>query len=890
MLYSNVGTERGGVFELKRSLAHAIGGVLQIAGAVLLSSAAFAGNAHIFNVNTDKAMYAPGTGVTIYVDLANSTQAAFSNGSVEVRIHHLGDTAAALPPQPVAYLGAGETAVRTFSWTPPPLDFKGYLIEVALKDSAAQVIGRGSSAIDVSSHWRRFPRYGYLSRFDAGLNTGHLIWQLKNFHINGLQYYDVGYKHHIPAPPPTWNAWPDVANRTISRSTVTGFTSAARSYNIQSLIYDDWGAAYDDCYTDGSGVTLSMGRFRDAPASQSNQYTWDMPPGWATGRLWLMNNRSPDWQNYIFGRMQDAYDQLGFDGWHMDSLITNWQALDFWGNAFNVYQYNPDFLNAARTCWGSDTPLVQNLIDGSGLDWMKSANADFIYAELWGNYPNYYDLKRFFDESRRYSSKAVVYAAYMNYDKSPGYFNEPGVRLANAAIFASGASHLELGDGDQMLSNEYFPNRDLQMTGSLRQAMRVYYDVLVAYQNLLRDDTVSADQSVSAEIGGVPVSAHGAAGTVWVIPKTKPGLNILHLVNLLNNPSSEWKDADGSYPAPPVRTDLQVKMYHTGTIGDGRLFCAAPDSDFGKPFQLTFTAGNDGGGSFITFTVPRLEYWTMLWLEINGLKLASARIQAEDCDTYAAVGTETCHDAGGGKNTAYVNNVNGESYIGFGKVNFSQGALSVSARVASELPDAVIEFRLNNSAGPVIAEVPVGNTGGWQNWQTKTTAIAGVSGVHDLYIVFKNAASNLNWFTFSLAPNTPPAAPGGLTAIIQNQGIDLDWIDNSEPDLAGYSVLRSTASGDGYIEIASDLHDSQYRDPAVVSGTKYYYVVKAVDNLALSSGNSNEVSAMVLRGDLTLDARVDMQDIEKLAGQWRIQYDFETLLQVANDWLLDGTL
>lgn len=743
-------------------------------------------------------MYDPGAEVTIHVDLTNSTSTNFNNGSVEVKLSHLGGVVGALIPQAVSGLGAGQSTTKFFSWTPPAADFRGYLVEVTLKDVAAQVIDRGSSAIDVSSNWAKFPRYGYVSRFDTGLDTGNIIWQLKNYHINGLQYYDVGWKHHIPAPPSGWNTWPDVANRTIYRATVSGFTNAAQSYNMKSLIYGDWGAAYDDCYTDDSGVGLSMGRFTGTPALESNQYTWTMPGGWATSQLRLMNNRDVGWQNYMYGRIQDAKTDLGFDGWHMDSLITNWEAYDYGGSTFNVYQYNPGFINNARAYWDSSTPLVQNLINGNGLEWMKSASVDFIYAELWNNYPNYSDLKRFFDESRSYTSKAVVYAAYVNYDKVSGFFNEPGVRLANAAIFANGASHIELGDGDQMLSNEYFPNQDLQMTDSLRSTMRTYYDFLVGYENLLRDDTISTDGSVSATISGVLTSTNGSAGAIWVIPKKRLGHAIIHLVNLLNNTNTSWGDANGTYPVPTTQTNLPVKMYYVGSIAGGRLFYATPDSNFGKATELSFTTGSDGSGNYIDFTVPQLQYWDMVWLELNGRLDAETQIQAENYDTYSAVGTETCYDTGGGKNIAFVNNLEGDSYIGFSDINFAVGALSISARVASAVSDGTLEFRLDNPAGSLIATVLVGDTGGWQSWQTKTTTVSGASGVHDLYAVFRNAASNFNWFTFTLAPH----------------------------------------------------YD----------------------------------------GDLTFDGKVNLEDIAKLGREWQIGYDFDTFLDVAQDWLSGTTL
>ena len=73
--------------------------------------------------------------------------------------------------------------------------------------------------------------------------------------------------------------------------------------------------------------------------------------------------------------------------------------------------------------------------------------------------------------------------------------------------------------------------------------------------------------------------------------------------------------------------------------------------------------------------------------------------------------------------------------------------------------------------------------------------------------------------------------------------VSLDWNDNSEPDLGGYNVYRSTTQGSGYSSIATDIAASDYLDNTVTNGTTYYYVVTAVDNLNNESGNSNEASS-----------------------------------------------
>ena len=703
----------------------------------------------ISNVNSDKAMYAPGNGVTLYVVISNSTATAFS-GSVTAAVTHLGYTITNLPAQTISSLGAHVARTNTFYCLPPTTDFQGYLVSVAVLDQNASVMDISSSAIDVSSDWAKFPRYGYVARYDIGLNAGSIIWQLKNYHLNGIQFYDWQWKHHIP-----YNAgatWPDVASRTISRPAVLSLISMAHSYNLVAMNYNLYGGAYDNYASDGSGVTLSMGIFSGSTPSFANQLNYALPGGWATSALYEMNNRDTGWQNYIYGREQTVFANFAFDGWHIDSLGQH-NVYDYAGNAFNLDDYNPQFINNAKTTLGKRVTF--NTVDAGGENQVaQNANVDFVYSELWSGNANYSDFKTRVDNVRRFGSKAVVFPAYMNYAKTSGTFNEASVRLTDAAIFANGASHLELGDGDKMLHREYFADdQNVLMTSTLAAAMRNYYDFLVAYENLLRDGTVSAANQVT--VTGATTSTSGSAGAVWVIPRKTLGYNTLHLINLVNNTSTAWRDDNGTYPAPPMLSSLGVKMYYSGTLGGGKLWCATPDTNSSSAIQLTYASGSDTGGNYITFTVPQLQYWDMVWLEINGTNSATAQIQAENYDSMAGIGTESTSDTGGGHDVGNVMSTTGDSYVAFNNIDFGTGPSSVSARVASAVANGTIEFRLDSPTGPLIATVPVGNTGGWQNWQTVTASVSGASGVHRLFVVFKNAASNLNWFTFNFPLPSP---------------------------------------------------------------------------------------------------------------------------------------
>jgi hypothetical protein len=89
-----------------------------------------------------------------------------------------------------------------------------------------------------------------------------------------------------------------------------------------------------------------------------------------------------------------------------------------------------------------------------------------------------------------------------------------------------------------------------------------------------------------------------------------------------------------------------------------------------------------------------------------------------------------------------------------------------------------------------------------------------------------------------------PDAPANLAATASDGTVSLDWDDNSESDLAGYNVYRSTIQGGGYVkQNVSLVGSSDYTDNSVNNGTTYYYVVTAVDTSWNESDYSNEDSA-----------------------------------------------
>ena len=107
----------------------------------------------------------------------------------------------------------------------------------------------------------------------------------------------------------------------------------------------------------------------------------------------------------------------------------------------------------------------------------------------------------------------------------------------------------------------------------------------------------------------------------------------------------------------------------------------------------------------------------------------------------------------------------------------------------------------------------------------------------------KEAQSDLSDQTTKLYKDEfPPAAPAGLIATPSPASVELSWESNTEPDLAGYRVYRSTDGG-AFAKIADVNEIPAYSDHAVERGKMYRYAVAAMDKSGNESGRSATVEA-----------------------------------------------
>ncbi len=582
----------------------------------------------ITDINTDQSRYAPGKLVTILVDVKNQSTSDRAQGAVTLYCKHLDRELPAPTSQPFI-LAPGQSVTLTYSWTPPATDFQGYSVEAWARDGAGQVLDNRNSAVDVSSLWTHFPRYGYYgaypARDDAAL--AHEAWQLKNYHLNAIQFYDCEYKTHIPlagtvTAPAT--SWPNLSNQTIQRRTLLGMINAGHRYGIAAmqynLIYGAWSGYRQD------GVDYHWGLFKDSAARQQDADLFPEAWHWATSHIYLFNPGDPGWQKYILDQESDMLTAYPFDGWHADSLGDHGYEYTFSGKKIEPWRTFAPFLQAART--RLNKAIVFNNVGAYGLyDTAANSGEDAVYVEGWefAGQKTYNDLKNVVDQASSWSKgKGVIIAAYN--DKSsgdkfsettPGSFNAPGVLLTDAALFAAGASHIEIGmdagDDLHLLDSDYFPNHKLLPSPELLANLRDYYDFLVAYENLLQGRLTSSGNTAHLSVASSP---DGQPNTVWAYAKTGGGYHLLNLINLLGEANVNWRDDNGNYPAPTPQTNVDVRYY----CGDAKItgvHWATPDRDHGKSNSLPFTTGTDAAGRYVQFTVPSLAYWDMVYLTVS---------------------------------------------------------------------------------------------------------------------------------------------------------------------------------------------------------------------------------------------------------------------------------
>lgn len=405
----------------------------------------------IQRVYTDKARYHPGDIVTITVEIKNNTGVDWS-GTLYLDVRYL-ETLVHSDGQSLS-IAAGATATKTFTWTTPSTDFRGYHVEVRAGTTDAN-----ATAIDVSSDWTRYPRYGFVYAFTPGQTQAQSQEKIRllaeNYHINAVQFYDWMWRHEQVISRTNGiinDPWYDWAGNPISFAVIQDLVAAAHNYRMAAMPYFMIYGALQN-YQQISKVNPQWGLYFDT--SHTNQVVFDFGDDDPNTNLWIFNPFNTNWQNYIFRQYDDAILTLDFDGIHLDQMGNYWNTTyyDYWGNVVDLGNSFSALINNAKehvSALAYHTPgkmgkdiLTFNMVNGGVNAWgvndvVRNSNVNFLYSEIWENSATYKDIYDFVRQSRADSGgKAIVLAAYPNYYENTG----PRYEAEDATLYNVGINN-----------------------------------------------------------------------------------------------------------------------------------------------------------------------------------------------------------------------------------------------------------------------------------------------------------------------------------------------------------------------------------------------------------------------------------------------------------------
>ena len=198
------------------------------------------------------------------------------------------------------------------------------------------------------------------------------------------------------------------------------------------------------------------------------------------------------------------------------------------------------------------------------------------------------------------------------------------------------------------------------------------------------------------------------------------------------------------------------------------------------------------------------------------------KIEAESFAAQLGTQTETTTDTGGGLNVSYFDT---NDWLDYAVNVATAGTYTVGFRVASATGGATLQLR--NSSGGVLGSINVGNTGGWQSWQTINATVTLPAGAQTLRLfAAASTGCNVNYLTFAPA-GTPFSrqleaelanvnngmvveactdAGGGQDMGYVDPGDYLVWNAVNFPTTGSYLIEYRVASGAAGGTLSSDLN------------------------------------------------------------------------------------
>ncbi|MCK9222838.1 MAG: glycoside hydrolase family 66 protein [Limnochordia bacterium] len=412
--------------------------------------------------------------------------------------------------------------------------------------------------------------------------------------MNGVQFYDWLYRHDTPVPPGDW--FVDSMGRHLRVETIRRKIGLAREFGMVPMAY--------------------VAVYAASPAFYAKHQQWGLydrtgsPIDFGDGYLFLMDpSRGAGWDAHLLGEFRNTLECFHFAGIHIDQYGYPKVAYDAQGGAIVLASAFRTFINDTKSTLSEVDNTRDYVTFNSVANWpaaiVAESTYDFNYVEVWPPYSSYGDIERIIQSAYENSGgKATVIAAYVDAQE------EATVRLLDAVIFAHGGTHIEMGEGDRMLVDPYFPKAQ-QVSASLWKSLVSYYDFIVRYKEWLYGDREPVAACECVLLDGEAAGPRPVPGRVHAIcyRLRDQGQYVLSLINFTGANSEQWKAAQ---PKPEYIDRVEVTM--TIDHKPEGIWVASPDKPSLRAVPIPFTVTSDSERITVQFSID-LSYWSVILFE-----------------------------------------------------------------------------------------------------------------------------------------------------------------------------------------------------------------------------------------------------------------------------------
>lgn len=461
------------------------------------------------------------------------------------------------------------------TWRPPRGSLGGFGVLVEITDANGSVLGSNMTAFDILQDWTEFPRYGFLCDFSPNRDDLEaVLTDLLRCHINGLQYYDWQYRHDQLLPP--GEIYPDPLDRTLSLNVIRRFLDLSQKYGMKSMPYMAVYAASLDFWKKHLGWAL---------------YDLEGKPYQFEDFLGIMDpTAGSPWTAHILEECARVLSELPFDGIHIDQYGEPRQGVNASGEPVNLPVAFQDFIKQLKRDQPGKT-IVFNAVKNWPIEALAVSLADFQYIEIWPPETSYQDLSRIIIQSRRLSGgKPVIIAAYISAE------NPANIRLTDAVTFAHGGARIELGEGNRLIADPYFPNHE-PISEGLHEYLGNYYDFMVCYGELI-GPAVKRNHDYQVSLPA------GVRSTVC----QRDGLLSICLINQTGLAEAQW---DQVHDLPETQVNFDLTLPIPGEISG--VWWGSPDQ---VDWRLRSLSWEEDSGT-CKVKIPRLEVWGTLVIKYS---------------------------------------------------------------------------------------------------------------------------------------------------------------------------------------------------------------------------------------------------------------------------------